>query len=256
MMLEGGHPHTMVHRKMPDPLQAKAIELIRQIRRRTGLSVTDIARHAGLSPSTLTRAYPEPKVNYTLSSRTLAKLEAKFPERGLIESASPPTNGVSPALAEHLQPTFPVFGLERYQIPHDWRSQIPQGLILDHEHTVELWRDFHTASTTTMPFLLGSEGEKERLIGVHVAGDAMDPRLKAGEIAVIDKIKPVPLLADTLVRIEFPQNEVGILIAQIIKRDTASMYFSFAGDPSNVFTLPRDKILDIFPIVAIITNSY
>lgn len=55
--------------------QAVAKAVVESILKTTGLTPTELARKAGLTPSTLTRFLNKP-VNHSLSARTLAKLKA------------------------------------------------------------------------------------------------------------------------------------------------------------------------------------
>lgn len=242
--------------RIPDPLQAETIEMIRRIRNGTGLSVTKIARRAGVSPSTLTRAYPNPTVDYTLSARTLAKIAAEFPEevggRNLAPSSQKPTRNNR---AESQRVALPVFALESYTSPGTARGIVTSLSIVAGQPAVEVWSDLSSVSSTTIPLMISFE-EQDRLVGIHLAGDAMEPRLKAGEIAIIDKVKPVPLLADIVARVIVDRKDIGVIIAQIMRRDSSNMYFSLASDPNQTIVIPRTEIVEIFPIVAIMTNSY
>lgn len=242
--------------RLPDPLQAQTIEMIGRIRQSTGLSVTEIARRAGLSPSTLTRAYPQPKVDYTLSARTLAKIAAEFPDEvGGRNSKSFPQKLVRGSRADFSRVMLPVFALESFKPSGTARSSPTSLSIVLGQPPVEVWSDIHSEPSVTIPLMISYE-EQNRLIGVHLAGDAMEPRLKAGEIAIVDKMKPVPLMADVVVRLLVQRKDVGLIIAQIIKRDSLNMYFSFVSEPGQIIAIPRSEVIEIFPIVTILTNSY
>lgn len=246
----------MTEDRKPDPLQAQTIEMISRIREGTGLSVTEIARRAGLSPSTLTRAYPIPKVDYTLSTRTLAKIAAEFPD----EIGGRSLASLSHKLQKHSKiqnshVALPVFALVSFPHPGAARSLASSLVIIPGQPEVEVWSDLQPEPSVTIPMMVSYE-EQDRLVGVHLAGDAMEPRLRAGEIAIIDKMKPVPLLADVVVRVIVQRERVGLIVAQIVRRDSQNMYFSFAGDPEKIITIPRREVVEIFPIVTILTNSY
>lgn len=242
--------------RIPDPLQAQTVELISRIRQATGLSVTEIARRAGLSPSTLTRAYPQPTVDYTLSTRSLAKIAAQFPDEvGGRNLKSYPHKLVRNNRADSSRVILPVFALESFKFSGAERSSSTTHSIVPGQSPVEVWNDIQSEPSFNIPLMISYE-EQDKLIGVHLAGDAMEPRLKAGEIAIVDKTKPVPLLADVVVRVLVQKKDVGMIIAQIIKRDALNMYFSFVSDSGRIIEIPRSEIVEIFPIVSVLTNSY
>lgn len=85
----------------PDPDQAAARRFVTEILRITGWTATELARRAGVSPSTLTR-FLGCDVTHTLSARTISKIKrAAMPEipinqldaLWLTSQREPPANG-------------------------------------------------------------------------------------------------------------------------------------------------------------------
>lgn len=243
--------------KIPDPVQAKAIEIIREIRERTGYSVTVIAKKCGLSPSTLTRIYPRPTVGYTLSTRTLTKILTAFPGTNFDPVYATSDVDRMPDLKVHSphessnEHSLPVYVLEApenlkclQQEGEDWSEQLLQ---------MEIWGTLSEKPATQLD-RLRNPSDEERFFGVYAAGDSMEPRIRAGEIILVDRLRPVRLNADALLRIKIAQVEFTML-ARIVSRSMTTITIVTYSDPERIIRLPKAIANEILPIVAILNSE-
>lgn len=194
---------TAAVRDIDDPEQQRACALLHRIVTQTGLSITEIARAAGLSPSTLTRIYPKPSVSYTLSMRTLTKIHAAFPD------AYPGSSALSVSQSDETH--VPLLLLrERNRTGEEAASVVPADL--------ELYTLAPDASQIQAPPYL-SVRDTDRFVTAYVPGNAMAPRIKTGEMLLIDKIKPAPVGTDVLVSLRQEQEDQVVTVGTLLARD-------------------------------------
>ncbi|AUW58017.1 hypothetical protein C1T17_07760 [Sphingobium sp. SCG-1] len=190
--------------EIADPEQKRACALLHRIVAHTGLSITEIARAAGLSPSTLTRIYPTPSVSYTLSMRTLTKIHAAFPD------AYPGNSALS---VSHVpdEAHVPLLLLGEFK-----RSAGMAGMVVPPDFELyTLVPD--TAQIQAPPYL--TVRDMDRFVTAYVPGNAMAPRIKTGEMLLIDKIKPAPVGTDVLVSLRRGEEDQAVTIGTLLARD-------------------------------------
>lgn len=187
-----------------DPEQQRACALLHRIVAHTGLSITEIARVAGLSPSTLTRIYPTPSVSYTLSMRTLTKIHAAFPD------AYPGSSALNVSHTPY-EAHVPLLLLGEY----DMASEGADMLVPPDFELYTLVPD--TSQIQAPPYL--TVRDMDRFVTAYVPGNAMAPRIKTGEMLLIDKIKPAPVGSDVLVSLHQGQEGQVVTIGTLLARD-------------------------------------
>lgn len=213
------------------PDQKVVIEYIDNISKETGLSATEIARKSGISASTLTRVFPRPKVSYTLSRRTLQKINLAFPHIAVPEQWANPnenTTQFTPKLDVVLgsaNPLTPLYSLSSLSLGSATDSRFREfqdafGLELAHGNLQS------PCSYISIPTLKHRDHD---LIAAYIPGDGMEPRYRAGEIAIASRLKPAGIRTDVLVGINVDiddtKNESCVLycFAQLISRNSTSI---------------------------------
>lgn len=231
---------------MIDIEQEKARELIGRIVTSSGISVTEIARKAGLSPSTLTRIYPESTVNYTLSTRTLAKIRAAFP----IDATDEAPNRVADARQAFMPqspPTVPVYVLG----PID-DDAVNAGLSISADfelYSADL-EDVKIQATSQF-----SLTDKDRFVAAYMPGDAMEPRFRAGEMVLIDKMRPAAIGGDVFVSMANGDNPTIVTVAKLLERDRNQITLLQHRYKAEI-NIHRSRIENIYPIVALFEDRF
>jgi len=189
--------------RVGDPKQQRACALLHHITLQTGLSITEIARAAGLSPSTLTRIYPTPSVSYTLSTRTLTKIHAAFPDAypgsSAVEvSSEPRENEIQLYLLSDVDVPYPELNIPA-PVGFDFYSMSPDE-----------------AKTQALPNF--SMHDADRYAAAYMPGDAMAPRIRAGEMLIIDKMKPAASGSDVFVSLRQENRGQVVAVATLVER--------------------------------------
>lgn len=231
---------------MQDIEQEKARQLIGRIVNATSLSVTEIARKAGLSPSTLTRIYPESTVNYTLSTRTLAKIRAAFPIPG--------DGDLSSRVADERQ-TFapqPAPSISVYVLgPLD-----DQSISAQLSAPVEF--ELYSADLEDIKIQQTAQFElrdKDRFVAAYMPGDAMEPRFRAGEMVLIDKVRPASIGGDVFVELTSGDGPAVVTVAKLIERDRNQITLLQHRYKSEI-NIHRSRVENIYPIVALFEDRF
>lgn len=231
---------------MQDVEQEKARELIGRIVSATGWSVTEIARKAGLSPSTLTRIYPQPTVNYTLSTRTLAKIRAVFP--------TPDPDDVAPRVADMRQAfmaqpsaTISVFALGMLA---DASADAQMTVPADFEFYAANLEDSKTQQIPQLAVM-----DKERFFAAYMPGDAMEPRFRAGEMVLIDKVRPAAIGGDVFVALNTNDGKQVVTVAKLIERDRNQITLLQHRYDVEMH-IHRSQVENIYPIVALFEDRF
>ncbi|MDX3909702.1 MAG: S24 family peptidase [Sphingobium sp.] len=232
--------------EMQDIEQEKARQLIGRIVSSTGLSVTEIARKAGLSPSTLTRIYPEPTVNYTLSTRTLAKIRAAFPMNDN-DDVSSRVSETRQAFIAQPPPSIPVYAL---------------GALEDASVSAQLSvpADFELYSANLQDAKLQqvpqfAQLDKDRFVAAYMPGDAMEPRFRAGEMVLIDKIRPAAIGGDVFVGLNGGDGSSVVTVAKLVERDRNQITLLQHRYKTEI-NIHRSRVDTIFPIVALFEDRF
>lgn len=213
------------------PDQKVVIDYLAKISKDTGLTASEIARKAGISASTLTRIFPNPKVSYSLSRRTLLKINQAFPHICAPRDwANPHENATQftskldamPGLANELTPLFSLTPLSLANTANERLRKIQDELGLELAHgNLQLPCAYISIPATTH--------RHQNLIATYIPGDGMEPRYRAGEIVIASLLKPAGIRTDVLVGIsvgtDCPKTEKCVLycVAQLISRTSNSI---------------------------------
>lgn len=228
-----------------DRHQQSAWSRIDRIVRGTGLSASEVAKRAGIAPSTLTRLYPQPSVKYTLSARTLEKLSEAFPDAMTAPAYAPAYSGVPASPFAAFAGTAPVRqeedGLPIYRLkpvlrdaPGDAMPELEmfQG---DFERPAAYWN------------LPVRRMDGERYFIVYMPGDSMNPRIRAGEALLVDRLRPPSIGADVVAVFASPDEESRIAVAELVTRDGAHVTLREARAARPV-QVPRAAIAELYLI--------
>lgn len=234
--------------------QHRARSLIGCLVKETGFSASQIARRSGLAPSTLTRIYPNPTVGYSLSEASVAKLKATFPEAFSIceTDASRPQ---SPAPETTLRDDSAFFGLPKQNgIPvYTAAVHFSEGSGLVFSEQLELWESdlSRPAAHMAAPFGLG---DAERYFVMYIPGEAMEPRFRAGERVILDRIKPASINADVLVQLRNGLGRSLWTVGRLIARDRNLVELRQYREQVTA-SIPHGQIKQIFPIIGMIDGD-
>lgn len=209
-----------------DDAQEQARQLVADIIERTGLTASEVARRAGIAPSTLTRIYPVPTVSYTLSGRTLAKLVTAFP------SVAGAGSGSVPRGQRHAQPgdgKLPIFAL------HSARGGAALGALELYQGNLE--------QPIGVRGLIGTDGPG-RYCMAYMPSDCMEPRIRAGEVILIDRLLPPATGSDVLVEWQSGDAPALLCIGQLTRRTRGEIEISqFQGNVVSVIDAAEVKAL-------------
>lgn len=222
-----------------DPVQEEAVGLIRSVIERTGWSVTQIARQAGIAPSTLTRLYPVPSVKYTLSARTIVKL------RELLHAVpgDAPAAHVREERVAFGTDTLPLYGFDRPAEPLEGAPKTELDLLVG-SLSDPIGRVRHPAPGTA----------PERFFCVYMTDDSMKPRFRPGEYLVVDTLRPAAVGDDVLA--VFGTHGAGAIacVACLTDRDRTDVELVQYGY-SLRDRFPRRSIAQMYPIVGAFHGS-
>ena len=233
--------------------QHRARSLIGCLVKETGLSATQIARRSGLAPSTLTRIYPNPTVGYSLSDRSVTKLKATFPDA--FSTCDTGTLPLQPPTSEVMSEDTPVFaGSPKKAIPiYAVTLHFPEESGADFADELELWEGdlSRPAAYMAAPFGLG---DAERYIAIYIPGEAMEPRFRAGERVILDRIKPASISADVVVQLREDSGRSLWTTGRLIARDRSLIELMQYRDRVTA-SIAHNRIKQMFPIIGMIDDD-
>ena len=234
--------------------QQKARGLISCLIEETGLSATEVARRSGLSPSTLTRIYPTPSVGYSLSARSIAKLREAFPEpvamceaRGSVASIPSHSHMVKERPLPFAMPgdrSIPVYAASLL-FPDDDSISVANDL--------EIWEGDFTQPAAYMPAPFG-RGDANRYFAIYIPSEAMEPRFRAGERVILDRIKPASIDTDVIVQLRDDDERSLWTIGKLSARDRNLIGLTQYKDRVTA-SIHRSKVRHIFPIIAMLDDE-
>lgn len=161
-----------------EELRQQAIELLDRLVAETGLSLSQIAAKAGLTPSTLTRFRNQP-VKHQLSAPTLAKIRAAFPASG-----DPGARG-----AAHVIPASE----NAVQL-----KQVDLGLSMGDGANLDDWFEEGTIEFDAGLLRSITRSPADRLFVARGEGDSMFPTLINEDMVVIDTMQRELRLQDRI----------------------------------------------------------
>lgn len=234
--------------------QQKARSLIACLVSQAGLSPTEIARRAGLAPSTLTRMYPTPSVGYSLSPRSIAKIREAFPQLISLFEIDRNQMGNVPAPGAGQEHPAPLPLPSRHQIPvYATTLLFPEETEVSNLRELELWECDLTRPVAYMaaPYLVG---EANRYFAVFIPSEAMEPRFRAGERVILDRVKPASLGMDVLVNLREETRMSVWTTGRLQMRDRNVITLLQYRNNISV-TIHRSNINQIFPIIGMIDEA-
>ena len=235
--------------------QQKARGLISCLIEETGLSATEVARRSGLAPSTLTRIYPTPSVGYSLSARSISKLKEAFPEpfamceaRGITATPSPaPTHLVKDRPLPFAMPserTIPVYAASLL---------FPDEDSISLANDLEMWEGDFTQPAAFIPAPFG-RADAARYFAIYIPSEAMEPRFRAGERVILDRIKPASIDTDVIVQLRDEEERSLWTIGRLSARDRNLIGLTQYKDRVTA-SIHRSKVRHIFPIIGMLGDE-
>lgn len=218
---------------MADLHRDAAIAYVDALVRETGLDLTNLARRAGVSSTTLTRFHNDPRYTNSLSARTLKKLSDVTgvplpPNLGGAPASAPLSNGVLSAQAVP-QPgprDLPVVG-------HARGGQ--EGYFFDNglvESYVERpW------------FLLG----QSNAYAVYVNDGSMDPALRHGQLVYVSPTVPPTPGDDVVIQLNDGQG----LIKRLLRRTGKHLVLE-QFNPAKRLEIPIGSVRSVHLVVAVL----
>lgn len=236
--------------------QRRARDLIGCLVEETGFSATEIARRSGLAPSTLTRIYPTPTVGYSLSVRSIAKLREAFPEPfSMCEAKMSSELSAAPAPSAMLKERAHPFAMPSPRLIPVYAAALlfPEQGDVVLANDLEVWEGdlSRPAAHMTMPFGLS---DPDRYFAIYIPGEAMEPRFRAGERVILDRIKPAPIEADVLVQLRDDTERSLWTIGRLTARDRNLIGLTQYRDRVTG-SIHRSQIRHIFPIIGMIDDD-
>lgn len=217
-----------------------------------GLSATELAHRAQVSPSTLTRFLKADPAGSMLSGRTLQKLTVaqQAIRASGIEYSAPL---MPPSLLREQRSTFfhrpsrspvPLYGLEL--APSDIRG--PEGS----ERLELVWIG---SSFVGYPANVTANEASGRLFAVYMPGEFMRPRFRTGECLLIDRLRPASTNSEVLVEFVVPPGEARLgTIAQLVDRDRNQIKLhQLQNDATAV--VHRTNVLNIYPVIGLFKSD-
>ncbi|HEX7740896.1 MAG TPA: hypothetical protein VF489_09575 [Sphingobium sp.] len=237
--------------------QRRARDLIGCLVEETGFSATEIARRSGLAPSTLTRIYPTSTVGYSLSARSIAKLREAFPEPFSMYEAVAPSPSAMPSLAPAgmLKDRSHAFAMPSPRLIPVYATTLlfPEEGDAALANDLEVWEGnlSRPAAHMAVPFGLS---DPDRYFAIYIPGEAMEPRFRAGERVILDRIRPASIDTDVLVQLRDDSERSLWTIGRLTARDRNLISLTQYRDQVTG-SIHRSRIKHIFPIIGMIDDD-
>ena len=230
-----------------DEDQKEASKLIAQLVALTGATVSEIARRAGLAPSTLTRIYPRPSVKYTLSARTLSKLRRLLsdvrasPDQDYERPRQPGSATVNEANAPVEPDDGEALGLH-VLTPISAATGRATKLSLD----LLTGNLVEPIQRIDRPIFSG----RNRYFLCYMPDDSMTPRFRLGDCLLIDKVKPPATGGEAMIVFTDGSRAPDSLlcIVQLVERDRGLWRVRQLADDA-IATIRREDIAHAYAIV-------
>ena len=212
-------------------------ELIQRLTSFAGISASELARRAGLTPSTLTRPLNQP-VKHRLSAPTLDKLKETVPDfpdwnaSALRPNArlAPPMEGASEA---RMKRDVPIYG-----------TALGADEVVDGEaiEQTELNRA-EVIGYRRRPILLDGRAD---IYALYVQGGSMAPRHRDGAILFVEERRRPSVGDDAVVYLRVPDEHDGerpsSVLVKTVVRKSASYVELEQYNPPLVFRIPMERV--------------
>lgn len=203
--------------------------------------MTEVARKAGVAPSTLSRIFPTPVVKYTLSARTIRKLKLAFfdtpeadpslaPEQRRVDARAPNMPQAAPAAQ-------PIFSMMPLRHPDHTDGATLESVTIDFASPSDFW-----------PIAVPGAA-RDRFVLAYVSSEALAPRIRSGEAILVDCNRPCSIGQDTLVEYAAHDGQGRTFsLGQLVSRTRDEVTIAQPGfGLSCVVHLSR--LLAIYPVV-------
>lgn len=223
---------------MTDLHRDAALAYVAALLRETGLDLTNLARRAGVSSTTLTRFHNDPNYTNSLSARTLKKLS------DATGVPLPPDLGGAPSGAMGHAAAQASGSLAAAAIPPAGPRDLP---VVGHARGGKEGYFFDNGiveSFVERPwFLLG----QSNAYAVYVNDSSMDPVLRHGQLAYVSPTVPPTPGDDVIVQLTDGQG----LIKRLVRR-TARHLFLEQFNPAKRLDIPIDAVRSVHLVVAVL----
>lgn len=234
--------------------RARTLEMLEQLRSRTGLSYSRIAAKAGLSASTLTRYVNSDDVKHELSTPTLERLKLAFPEFFSATEPKATLHAETASLTSTAQPApMPVVA------PGQWVRDVPVvgGGLAAPLHVVQAGAHLDIEQTS-LDF--GADPDfaprppafatNRQLYCVYVWGDSMVPRYDAGDRLYVDPRRPPNVGDDVVVQLRGEEGDqvVVALIKRLARRNGTTIELQQYNPATNI-VVETSRVASIHRVV-------
>jgi phage repressor protein C with HTH and peptisase S24 domain len=223
---------------MADLHRDAAIAYVNALVRETGLDLTNLARRAGVSSTTLTRFHNDPNYTNSLSARTLKKLS------DATGVPLPPDLGGAPSHAMNHAIAAGGAGFNAAAIPPAGPRDLP---VVGHARGGKEGYFFDNGiveSFVERPwFLLG----QSNAYAVYVNDASMEPVLRHGQLAYVSPTVPPTPGDDVIVQLSDGQG----LIKRLARRTTKHLILE-QFNPARRLDIPVDSVRSVHLVVAVL----
>jgi phage repressor protein C with HTH and peptisase S24 domain len=222
---------------MTDRHREAAIAYVDTLRRETGLDLTNLARHAGVSSTTLTRFHNNPDYRNSLSGRTLKKLSDVTgiplpPDLGGIASAGRPklTSDLAAISRQSGSQSAPR------DLPIVGRARSPRDAYF--------FDGTQAQAYVERPWFLFGQPDA---YAVHINDDTMEPTFRHGHLVYVSPAVPASSGDDVVVLFTD-----GRGVIKRLRRRTAKHLVLEQFSPAKRLDIEIDRIRSVHLIVAVL----
>jgi len=218
---------------MTDPHRDAAIAYVDALVKETGLDLTNLARRAGVSSTTLTRFHNDPRYTNSLSARTLKKLS------DVTGIPLPPSLGGSANSAQ-----APSGVLNTHAVPQPGPRDLPVvGNVRGGQEGYFFDNGLIQSYVERPWFLLG----QSNAYAVYVNDGSMDPALRHGQLIYVSPTVPPTPGDDVVVQLNDGQG----LIKRLLRR-TARHLVLEQFNPAKRLEIPMGTVRAVHLVVAVL----
>lgn len=223
-----------------------ARRIVADILRHTGLTPTELARRAGLAPSTLTRFLNSTSPKQTLSQRTLERLAAYVPGN------APP----EPPQRSRPETVAPGVEISSAMAPMPYRNTMPRDVpVLGTARGANGEGAFDLNQTGGVvdrvlrgPGIAHSVG----VFAIYVEGESMEPRHRPGELRYCDPNRPCRIGDDVVIVLDpaEPGRPPQAFLKELARR-TASEIVTRQSNPEKEVRFPAERVRQLIRVLTL-----